>query len=66
MRTWQTIPKAVVFDNGSAFKGKLMSAFCANVGIRLIYAAVCDPQTKGKVECAFRDDMNEFYSQHAV
>jgi hypothetical protein len=25
MRQWQVIPKAVVFDNGSAFKGKLLS-----------------------------------------
>lgn len=63
MRTWQTIPKAVVFDNGSSFKGHLLSAFCKNLGIRLIYTSVRHPQTNGKLERAFRDDMNEFYRQ---
>ena len=48
MRQWQVIPAAVVFDNGSAFKGKLLSAFCEQVGIRLIHTAVNHPQTNGK------------------
>lgn len=64
MRQWQVIPKAVVFDNGAPFKGKLLSAFCTNVGIRLIHAAVCHPQTNGKLERAFRDDMRDFYRQY--
>ena len=64
MRQWQTIPKAVVFDNGAPFKGKLLSAFCANAGIRLIHAAVNHPQTNGKLERAFRDDMRDFYRQY--
>ncbi len=63
MRTWQTIPKALVFDNDSPFKGKLLSTFCNHLGIRLIYASVRHPQTNGKLERAFRDDMNEFYRQ---
>ena len=61
MREYQTIPKAVVFDNGSTFSGRLLSAFCLNLGIRLIYTSVRHPQTNGKLERAFRDDMNEFY-----
>jgi transposase InsO family protein len=59
------IPKAVVFDNGALFKGKLLSVFCANVGIRLIHASVNHPQTNGKLERAFRDDMRDFYRQYS-
>src|SRR5215471_4025634 len=64
MRQWQVIPNAVVFDNGSAFKGKLLSAFCTNLGIRLIHASVGHPQTNGKLERAFRDDMRDFYQHY--
>jgi transposase InsO family protein len=64
MRQWQVIPNAVVFDNGSAFKGKLLSAFCTNLNVRLIHASVGHPQTNGKLERAFRDDMQEFYAQY--
>ena len=38
MRKCQTIPKALLFDNGRQFKGHLLSAFCANLGIRLIHS----------------------------
>jgi len=65
MRQWQAIPKAVVFDNGSHFKGTLLSVFCERVGIRLIHSAVNHPQTNGKLERAFRDDMRDFYRQYA-
>lgn len=61
MRQYQTIPKGVVFDNGSPFKGYLLSAFCTNLGIRLIHSAVRHPQTNGKLERAFRDDRREYY-----
>ena len=64
MRQWQVIPNAVVFDNGSAFKGKLLSAFCTNLGFRLIHASVGHPQTNGKLERAFRDYMRDFYPQY--
>jgi transposase InsO family protein len=43
MRQYQTIPKGVVFDNGPYFKGSLLSAFCSNLGIRLIHSSVCHP-----------------------
>jgi transposase InsO family protein len=64
MRAWRTIPKAVVFDNGSPFKGRLLSTFCEGAGVRLIHAAVNHPQTNGKLERAFRDDMRDFYEQY--
>ena len=66
MRTWKVIPKAVVFDNGSPFKGRLLSAFCNQLGIRLIHASVNHPQTNGKLERAFRDDMRDFYQRYDV
>jgi transposase InsO family protein len=61
MRKYRTIPQAIVFDNGSFFKGNLLRNFCMRLGIRLIHASVRHPQTNGKLERAFRDDMNEFY-----
>jgi transposase InsO family protein len=64
LRQWRVIPRAVVFDNGAPFKGKLLSAFCTNLNIRLIHAAVAHPQTNGKLERAFRDDMRDFYRQY--
>jgi hypothetical protein len=64
MRQWQVVPHAVVFDNGAPFKGRLLVAFCKNVGIRLIHSAVNHPQTNGKLERAFRDDMRDFYRQY--
>jgi len=64
MRQWQVIPTAVLFDNGAPFKGKLLTAFCAQVGIRLIHISVGHPQTNGKLERALRDDMREFYRQY--
>jgi hypothetical protein len=51
-------------DNGSPFKGRLLSAFCEQLDIRLIHAAVNHPQTNGKLERAFRDDMRDFYKQY--
>lgn len=63
MRAFQTIPTALVFDNGPYFKGKLLQCFCRRLGIRLIHSAVYHPQTNGKLERAFRDDMQEFYRQ---
>jgi hypothetical protein len=64
MRQWRVVPKAVLFDNGASFKGRLLVAFCQHVGIRLIHSAVYHPQTNGKLERAFRDDMKDFYRQY--
>jgi putative transposase len=63
MRQYRTIPKGVVFDNGSQFKGYLLSAFCSDLGIRLMHSSVRHPQTNGKLERAFRDDRREYYDQ---
>ena len=66
MRQWQVIPKGVVFDQSGVFRGKLLEAFCRNLGIRLIHASPQHPQTNGKLERAFRDDMPEFYRHQPV
>lgn len=66
MRQYQTIPKALIFDNGRCFRGKLITALCRHVGINLIHTSVQHPQTNGKLERAFRDDMREFYKQFDV
>jgi transposase InsO family protein len=64
MRQWQVIPRALLFDNGSPFKGMLLSTFCKKLGIRVIHTAVRHPQTNGKLEQAFQDDMRDFYRQY--
>jgi transposase InsO family protein len=64
MREWQVIPKAMLSDNGSPFKGMLLTTFCRRLGIRLIHSAVRHPQTNGKLERAFQDDMRDFYGQY--
>jgi transposase InsO family protein len=64
MRHWQVIPKALLFDNGSPFKGMLLSTFCQKLDIRVIHTAVRHPQTNGKLERAFQDDMRDFYRQY--
>jgi transposase InsO family protein len=64
MRQWQVIPKQVIFDNGGPFRGKLLAAFCQNLGIKLIHTSPYHPQTNGKVERAFRDDIPEFYRHY--
>ena len=63
MRAYQAIPKAILFDNGAYFRSRLISTFCGRLGIRLIHSRPYHPQTNGKLERAFRDDMNEFYRQ---
>jgi transposase InsO family protein len=66
MRQWQVIPKGVVFDQSGVFRGKWLEAFCRHLGIRLIHASPQHPQTNGKLERAFRDDMPEFYRHQSV
>lgn len=48
MRTYWTIPRALVCDNGTYFKGKLLTDFCQRLGLRLIPSAVNHPQISGK------------------
>ena len=45
---------------------RLFEAFCRNLGIQLIHTAPQHPQTHGKLERVFRDDMPEFYRHQPV
>ena len=62
IRKWKVIPKALLFDNGSEFRGTILKNFCNNLGIKIIYSTPNHPQTNGKVERAFRDDRRDFYA----
>jgi transposase InsO family protein len=64
MRQWQVIPTALLSDHGSPFKGMLIQTFCQKLGIRLIRSAVRHPQTNGKLERAFQDDIRDFSRQY--
>ena len=66
IRQWKIIPKALLFDNGAEFKGNLLSTFCTQLGITIIYATPYHPQTNGKLERAFRDDRRDFYARRAA
>src|SRR5260370_35018264 len=50
MRTWRVIPKPAMFDNGSAFKTKLVSAFFEPSRRCLVHLAGADSQTAVKLE----------------
>ncbi len=36
MRHWQVIPTALLFDNGSHFRGTMLRVFCQRLDIELI------------------------------
>jgi Integrase core domain len=59
MRQWQVMPTGVVCDQSGVLRGTLLEAFGRHLGIRLLHAAPQHPQTNGKLERAFRDDMPE-------
>lgn len=64
MRQYQVLPKGVVFDNGGGFRGKLLTVFCRDLGIKLIHTTPYHPQTNGKLERSFYSDMRDFYKQY--
>jgi hypothetical protein len=43
MHQWRVIPKGVIFDNGSQFKGQLLVPFGKNLSIPPIRSAVNHP-----------------------
>jgi transposase InsO family protein len=64
MRTWQLFPKPSCSITARLLKAGCLSAFCDQLGVRLIHASVNHPQTNGKLERAFRDDMRDFYEHY--
>jgi transposase InsO family protein len=45
------VPKRVLTDNGTQFKGAKFSKYCANFGIDHQPSSTAHPQTSGQVEC---------------
>jgi transposase InsO family protein len=43
-------PTTLYLDNGSTYRGKVLSVACARLGIALVHAAPYDPQARGKIE----------------
>ena len=44
------VPHSIISDNGSNFTVDEVKTWCANLGIKLDYASVYNPQTNGQVE----------------
>ena len=46
------VPHSIITDNGSNFTADEVKTWCDNLGIKLDYASVYNPQTNGQVEQA--------------
>lgn len=47
-------PDALYLDNGSTYRGEVLSTACARLGITLLHAKPYDPQARGKMERFWR------------
>jgi transposase InsO family protein len=47
-------PDALYLDNGSTYRGDILSTACARLGISLLHARPHDPQARGKMERFWR------------
>lgn len=59
------IPRRLYFDNGSQYRTHWMKRACDLLGIRLLYAAVRNPQGKGKIE-RFNETVDSFLRELAL
>lgn len=48
IREHRTIPKALLFDNGRCFRGKLLTALYRHLGLNLIHTSAQRARTNGK------------------
>lgn len=44
------VPEATFFDNGGQYRNNWMKRTCSKLGIKLLYAKIYSPESKGKVE----------------
>jgi transposase InsO family protein len=44
------VPNNIITDNGTQFNAREFKDFCADSGIKVIYASVSHPQSNGQVE----------------
>lgn len=47
-------PQVLYLDNGSTYRGELLSVCCARLGITLVHARPYDPEARGKMERFWR------------
>ena len=47
-------PQVLYLDNGSTYRGELLSLCCARLGITLVHAKPYDPEARGKMERFWR------------
>jgi putative transposase len=47
-------PDALYLDNGSTYRGDILSTACARLGVSLLHARPYDPQARGKMERFWR------------
>jgi hypothetical protein len=47
-------PDALYLDNGSTYRGDILSTACARMGVSLLHARPYDPQARGKMERFWR------------
>lgn len=47
-------PKVLYLDNGSCYRGDVLALVCQRLGIRLVHAQPYDPESRGKMERAWR------------
>jgi len=49
-----TAPTVLYLDNGSCYRGQVLTAACLRLGIRLVHAKPYDPRARGKMERVWR------------
>jgi transposase InsO family protein len=54
MRDTGRRPDALYLDNGSTYRGEVLSTLCSRLGISLLHAQPEDPQARGKMERFWR------------
>lgn len=47
-------PSVLFLDNGSCYRGDVLALVCQRLGIRLVHAQPYDPESRGKMERAWR------------
>ncbi len=47
-------PKVLYLDNGSCYRGEVLALVCGRLGIRLVHAQPYSPESRGKMERAWR------------
>ena len=52
------IPRAVISDNGTQFKGRLFTGICSDLGIKHFFSSPAYPQSNGQAEISNKVILN--------